>query len=214
MCLLLKEKSPSNKDEIGFFPCIAVHTAPLLSRTVSGRSRERGDGSIHFVCSGKAASQGMLDVQGQAQRLKDKLRSLYTLCHPWPQQHRCPLGSWAPGVVGNVVRQLSPCCPFPPAGTPQLSWFPHVCQAIQQPVGLEGVSTARCLAVQRPQPPSCALGGGQHSGCMMGRVVPSAEDGRKHPVSHGLTVASLGGRKKVPKAAGPSVLVAFCCTSY
>lgn len=29
----------------------------------------------------------------------------------------------------------------------------------------------------------------------MGRVVPSAEDGRKHPVSHRVTVTSLGGRK-------------------
>lgn len=29
MCLLLKEKFPSNKDEIGFFPCVATHAAPL-----------------------------------------------------------------------------------------------------------------------------------------------------------------------------------------
>lgn len=130
MCLLLKEKSPSNKDEIGFFPCIAVHAAPLLSWTVSGHSQERGDGSIRFVCSGKAASQGMLGVQGQAQRLKDKLSSLYTLCHPWPQQHWCPLGSWTPAVVGNIAgniaRQLRPCCPFPPAGMPSaVTVCPH-----------------------------------------------------------------------------------------
>lgn len=37
---------------------------------------------------------------------------------------------------------------------------------------------------------------------MIGRVVPSAEEGRKHPVLHRVTVTSLGGRKKVPKAAG------------
>lgn len=130
MCLLLKEKSPSNKDEIGFFPCIAVRAAPLLSRTVSGHSRERGDGNVRFVCSGNAASQGILDVQEQAQRLKDKPRSLCTLCHPQPQQHCCLLGSWAPGVVGNVGRELSLCCPFPPAGIPQLSWFPYMALSV------------------------------------------------------------------------------------
>lgn len=92
MCLLLKEKSPSNKDEIGFFPCIAVHAAPLLSWTVSGHSQERGDGSSRFVCSGKAASQGMLDVQGQAQRLKVKLRLSVHLVSPLAPATLVPFG--------------------------------------------------------------------------------------------------------------------------
>lgn len=87
---------------------------------------------------------------------------------------------------------------------PAIMVCPHgiACARLSSSLGLEGVSPAGCLAVQRPQPLSSALGGGQQGGCVMGRVVPSAEDGRKHPVSYRITVASLGGRKKVPKAAG------------
>lgn len=37
---------------------------------------------------------------------------------------------------------------------------------------------------------------------MMGRAVPSTEDGTKRPVTHGVMVASPGRRKQVPGALG------------
>lgn len=85
MCLLLKEKSPSNKDEIGFFPCITAHVAPLPSRPVRGCGRERGNGSARFVCLGMLPPACKdADVWGQSRGLGDKLRARCTLCHPRP----------------------------------------------------------------------------------------------------------------------------------
>lgn len=154
MCLLLKEKSPSNKDEIGFFPCIAVHAAPLLSWTVSGHSQERGDGSSRFVCSGKAASQGMLDVQGQAQRLKVKLRLSVHLVSPLAPATMVPYGLQE--LLGTLQGSSDPAAHSLQQGCPTCHGLPtwhRLCQAIQQPVELEGVSAARCRGPSHPALP-------------------------------------------------------------
>lgn len=52
---------------------------------------------------------------------------------------------------------------------PAIMVCPHgiACARLSSSLWLEGVSAAGCLAVQRPQPLSSALGGGQQGGCVM-----------------------------------------------
>lgn len=116
----------------------------------------------------------MLHVQEQAQRLKGKLRSLYTLGHPWPQQHWCPLGSCLQELLGTLQAQAL--LPIPSSrDAPAVMVCPHGIACARLCSSLRGWKVSQqlgVLAVQRPQPPSSALGEGQHGGCMMGRVGP------------------------------------------
>lgn len=58
-----------------------------------------------------------------------------------------PLGLMAPGVVGNMASSAPAAHSFQ-QGCPSCHGLPtwhHLCQAVQPPVGLEGVSAAGCL---------------------------------------------------------------------
>ena len=89
---------------------------------------------------------------------------------------------------------------------PDLGLPPHGIACARPSGSLRGWRVSQQLGVLQRCVPShpalSALGGGQHEGCMVGRAVPSTEDGRKRPVTHGVMVASPGGRRQAPGLAG------------
>lgn len=150
---------------------------------------------------------GMLHVQEQAQRLKGKEQAEAEVSvHPGSPSAPAtlvPFGLMAPGVAGYIASSV-PAAHSLQQGCPSCRGLPTwhgLCQAVQQPVGLEGVSAAGCLG--SAEAPATQLCPGRGSAWWV-------HDGKSGSQCRGWEEASClpqgdsdqPGWQKVPKAAG------------